>query len=135
MTYDLHSPPKADRSLTALLNDLAAETGLLLRQEIGLFKAELGEKLAGAGRGVGFLVAGTLVAFGGWLTLVAAAVLGLATVLAPWLAALVVGIVVLGLGGALALFGKSRMRPEALVPRRTLQSLRENEAWVREQFR
>jgi hypothetical protein len=112
---------------------LANETGLLIRQEVALFKAELLEKLGRLGQGLGALAAGGLVAFSGWLVLLAAAVLGLSTVVAPWLAALIVGLVVFALGAALLFFGKSRLDAEALVLRRTLNSLREDEAWVRDQ--
>jgi hypothetical protein len=124
---------RSDRSVATLLADLANETGMLLRQEIALFKAELQEKLGQLGWGIGSLAVGGLIAFSGWLVLLAAAVLGLSTVVAPWFAALIVGLVVLALGAALLLFGKSRLDTEALVPRRTLNSLRDDEAWIRDQ--
>jgi hypothetical protein len=113
------------RPVSALLSDVAAETSLLVRQEIALFKAELSEKLGRAGSGAGALAAGGIIAFSGWLALLAAAILGLA--------ALIVGILVVALGGGLVLFGKSRLKADALVPRRTLNSLREDEAWIRDQ--
>jgi hypothetical protein len=125
---------RSERSVAGLLSDLAAETGMLIRQEIALFKAELTEKLARFGLGAGMVAAGALVAFSGWLVLLACAVLGLSNVVAPWLAALIVAVVVLALGAGLLLFGKSRMNAESLVPRRTLNSLREDEAWIRDQF-
>jgi hypothetical protein len=74
-----------------------------------------------------------VIAFSGWLALVAAAILGLSYVLAPWLSALIVGLIVMALAAGLALFGKSRLKADALVPRRTLNSLREDEAWIRDQ--
>ena len=80
------------------------------------------------------LAAGGLIAFSGWLVLLAAAVLGLSHILAPWLAALIVGLAVLALGGALLIFGKSRVRTDAVVPRRTINSLREDGAWLRNQL-
>src|SRR5256885_7922679 len=67
--------PKADRSITTLLSDLASETILLIRQEMALFKAELSEKFSRIGQGAGALGAGALIAFSGWLGLLAAAVL------------------------------------------------------------
>lgn len=125
--------PRPGRPVSALLSDLAFETGTLLRQEIALFKAELQEKLGRLGGGVGALAAGGMIAFSGWLVLLASAVLGLSHVVAPWLAALIVGLVVLAIGGGLLLFGKSRVKADALVPGRTLNSLREDQAWIREQ--
>src|SRR5690349_10872110 len=121
------------RPLAALLSDLAGETSTLVRQEIALFKAELGEKLTQTGVGAGALVAGGVVAFSGWLALVAAAILGLSEVLAPWLSALIIAVIVIALGAGLALFGKSRLKADAVVPRRTMNSLREDEAWIRDQ--
>ena len=124
--------PKSDRSMTGLLADLADQISSLFRQEVALLKAELAEKLGLIGQGVGAVAAGALIIFSGWLALLAAAVLGLAVVVAPWLAALIVGLVVLGLGAALLYFGKSRFDARSLAMRRTLRSLRDNEAWIRE---
>jgi len=126
---------KSERSIAALLADLARETGLLFRQEVALLKAELSEKLSRLGKGVIAIAVGGLIAFSGWLVLLAASVLGLATVMAPWLAALIVGLAVLAIGAVLLYLGRSRLDAAALVPRRTLQSLREDEAWLRERFR
>ncbi len=132
---DLDEPGvRSARPISALLSDFAGETSTLIRQEIALFKAELNEKLGRMGGGAGALAAGGLIAFSGWLALVAAAILGLSHVLAPWLSALIVGIIIVALGVALALFGKSRLKADALVPRRTLNSLREDEAWLRDQI-
>jgi Putative Actinobacterial Holin-X, holin superfamily III len=121
------------RPVAALLSDLAGETSTLVRQEIALFKAELSEKLTRMGVGAAALAAGGVIAFSGWLALLAAAILGLSHVLAPWLSALIIAVFVLAIGVGLALFGKSRINADALVPRRTLNSLREDEAWIRDQ--
>jgi hypothetical protein len=133
---DLFEPrAKADRSITALLSDLASETILLIRQEMALLKAELSEKFSRIGQGATALGAGALIAFSGWLVLLAAAVLGLATVVPAWLAALIVALIALAIGGALVFIGKSRFDADSLMPRRTLRSLREDEAWLRERLR
>jgi hypothetical protein len=126
--------PSSDRSVAGLLSELADETGILVHQEIALFKAEIQENLRRLGIGAGALMAGGLIAFTGWLALTAAAILGLSLVLAPWLAALIVGAVMITLGAGLLLFSKSRLRSETLVPRRTLSSLREDRAWIRDQI-
>lgn len=125
--------PSRGRPVSTLISEFAHETGTLFSQEIALLKAELQEKLGRLGKGAGALAAGGLIAFSGWLVLLAAAVLGLSHVVAPWLAALIVGLVVLAIGGGLLLFGKSRVNTDALVPQRTLNSLREDQAWIREQ--
>jgi Putative Actinobacterial Holin-X, holin superfamily III len=127
--------PKTERSIATLLSDLASETILLLRQELALLKAELHEKFSRAGQGATALGAGALVAFSGWLVLLAAAVLGLANAVPAWLAALIVAVVVLGIGALLLLFGKNRLDAQSLTPQRSLRSLREDEAWLKERLR
>jgi Putative Actinobacterial Holin-X, holin superfamily III len=127
--------PKAERSLATLLSDLAAETILLIRQEVALFKAELGEKFSRAGKGATAVAVGALVAYSGWLALVAAMVLALSLALPAWLAAMVIGILIIAIGGGLALIGKSRLDARALVPRRTIRTLREDEEWLKDRLR
>jgi hypothetical protein len=127
--------PKTDRSIAVLLSDLANETILLVRQEIALLKAELREKFGKMGQGATMLGAGAALALSGWLVLLACAVLALSTVLKPWLAALIVAIIVLAIGGILLLIGKKRLDADNLVPRRTMRSLREDEEWIRERMR
>ena len=126
---------RAERSIGALFSDLASETAELFRQELALFKAEMQEKLGKAGVGAAALAAAALIAFSGWLFLLLAAVYALAIVVPPWAAALIVGVLVLAIAGVLALIGRSRMRADALTPERTLRSLREDQAWIKERFR
>jgi fatty acid desaturase len=115
---------RTERSLAALLADLAGETTELFRQELALFKAEMQEKLSRAGMGAAALAAAALIAFSGWLFLLLAAVY-----------ALIVGVLVLVLAGVLALVGMSRMRADALRPKRTLRSLRQDQIWIKERMR
>jgi hypothetical protein len=61
--------------------------------------------------------------------------LALATVMQPWLAALIVAVVVFAIGGILLLIGKKRLDADNLVPRRTMRTLREDEEWIRERMR
>ncbi len=124
--------PQPERSVAALLADLAEEVGSLFRLEVALFKAELAEKLRRLGRGLVAVALGVFLVFSGWIALLASAVLALATVLRPWLAALVVGIAVLLAAVLLMYLGKRWLDARALVPRRSLNSLRRDGAWTRE---
>ena len=114
--------------------DRVSQTILTIRQELALLKAELHEKFSRPSPGAMTLGAGALTLFSGWLVLLAAAVLGLATIVPPWLAALIIGLVVSGLGGALLYIGKSRVDVQSLLPRRTLRSMREDEAWLKDRL-
>jgi hypothetical protein len=128
-------PPRPERSVTSLLSDLARETTRLFRQEVALAKAEILGKLGQMGTGAAELVAGGLIIYGGFLALLAAAILGLAHVLAAWLAALIVGVVAVLIGAGVVLKGRRDVEPRNLVPDRTLRSLREDAEWAREQMR
>lgn len=126
--------PRANRSLAGLFADLARDLSGLVRTELELAKTELGEKAGQAAGGAAFIAAGGFVAFAGLLVLLACAVLALALVVQPWLAALIVGLVVVGLGVVLMLMGRSRLRPTNLQPNRTMDTLRDDKDWARGQL-
>jgi Putative Actinobacterial Holin-X, holin superfamily III len=126
--------PRPERSIASLLTNLANEIRALFRLEVALFKAELAEKFHRLGRGLAALAIGGFLAFNGWLALVAAAVLALATVVRPWLAALIVGIAAMAVAALLFYLAKRWLAVQSLVPRRTLGSLRQDEAWIGERL-
>lgn len=128
-------PPRGERTLGALLADLTREASRLFRQEIALAKAEIADRISHLGTGAVELAAGGLIAYAGLLALIAAAILGLAEVLPAWLAALIIAVVVLALGGVLVLIGRRHLEPTKLVPYRTMRSLRDDADWAREQVR
>lgn len=127
-------PRVQDRSIGSLFAELAREAANLARTEIELAKAELSEKAGSAAGGVAMLAVGGLIAFAGLLFLLGSATLALARVVEPWLAALIVGAVVLAIGGILALVGKSRLKPRNLQPERTIETLREDKRWAQSQL-
>ncbi len=98
-----------DESIGDLVKQLSEQTSTLVRQEMRLAQAELQEKGKKAGIGAGMFGASGLVAFFGAATLIAASVLALATALEPWLAALIVGAVLLLVAGVAALLGKKQI--------------------------
>ena len=75
--------PRLDRSIGTMFGELADDLGKLFRLESALFKLELSEKARRLSRGLIALAIGGCFALGAWLVLLAAAVLGLATVLRP----------------------------------------------------
>ena len=118
------STPEADKPLGELVQDLSRQTSTLIRQEMRLAQAELTEKGRHAGKGASMFGGAGLVALYGVGALVAAAILGLATVLEPWIAAAAIGIGLLVIAGVLALTGKKEideMGPPK--PEQTLESV------------
>lgn len=128
--------PRDERSLGELFAELARETGTLVRQEVELAKTEMTHKASRAGRDIGFLAVGGLVAYAGILALLAAAVLGLvAAGLDAWLAALIVGLIVAAVGYALVQRGLTALKREELAPRQTVETLKEDAQWAKEQVK
>lgn len=117
--------PTSDASIGELVSAVSADLSRLVRDEMQLAQVEVTEKAKKAGVGVGaFGVAGVLALFAVGV-LLAAAVLGLATAMSAWLAASIVGVVVLLVAGVAALVGKKKVSEAAPpVPTRAVQSVK-----------
>ncbi len=126
--------PQAERPLGELFSDLSSQVNRLVRDEVRLARAELSEKTRQAGRGAIYIGAGAALAYAGLLALVAAIIVGLGQLGVPWwLAALIVGTVVIGAGYLLLQRGMAAMKPAELAPERTIRSLAEDGRWAKEQ--
>ncbi|MGW4480455.1 phage holin family protein [Rhodococcus triatomae] len=125
-----------DLSTAALIERLTDQVTTLVRTEIRHGVAEIKDKGSRVGVGVGVSGAGLLLLLFGFGTLVAAAVLGLAVALDPWLAALVVAAILIVIGGGLAAVG-GRKTKDALppTPEQTTRSVQEDVATVKENWR
>ena len=124
-----------ERSLGDLFSDLSRETTTLVRQEVQLAKAELTQSATEAARGIGMLAAGGAVAYAGLLFLLLAIVFGLIEAgWDAWLSALVVGLVVVAIGAVLVLRARESLKPANLAPQKTVETLKEDAAWAKEQI-
>jgi len=115
---------RESQSAFGLLRRLTDELTTLLRQELALATAEIFRSMRVLLAGAAAVAVGGAVLFTGLLAMLAAAVLGLATVLNPWLAALVIGAAVALIGVVLVLIGVRSLDPSTLKPSRTAESLR-----------
>jgi uncharacterized membrane protein YqjE len=106
--------PRNEQPVGELLQQLSAQTATLVRQELKLAQLELQQKGKRAGLGAGMFGGAGVVALYGVGALIAAIILLLATALDAWLAALIVAVVLLAVGGVLALTGKKQV--EKAVP-------------------
>jgi len=135
---DMHQPPAgqplSDESVGELVKRAASQTAELVRKEIQLGQLELKDKGRRAGKGVGLLGGAALIALYGAGALVAAAVLGLAEAVDPWLSALIVGVVLLAVAAVVGLVGK-KTTTEALppAPEQTMASVHDDIDHVKEQ--
>ena len=115
-----------------LLRSLLADIRLMLQREAELAKLEVKDRGSRLGIAGGILAGAAVVALLALGTLIAAAVLGLAIVLPPWAAALVVGTVLVVAAVVMFLVGRARMHAVgSLVPTATIETAREDVAWIR----
>jgi hypothetical protein len=128
-----HPSVTDERSLGDLFADLSKKANLLVRQEIHLAKVELKHTATKAGKEVALIIAGTFLGNAALLSLVAALILGLASLMDVWLAALLVGVVLAAVAAALAGKGIQALRDMNPVPERTITTLEEDKEWLKQQ--
>ena len=126
---------KDDRSLGELFGDLARDMGVLVRQEVGLATTEMTHKAARMARNVAVLAVGGLVAYAGVLAILAAIIVALAVAgLGWWQAAALVGVVVTIIGVVLVQRAINALKHTDLTPTQTVQTLKEDTRWAKEQM-
>lgn len=124
--------PTADLSLGELVKQLTTDTGELVRQEMTLAKAEVreaGATLARDGTKIGIAVG---LALAGFLAITAFLIAALGDALDNyWLAALIVGVLFLAVGGVLAKNAINDVKRRGVMPTKTVETLREDAAWAK----
>lgn len=123
--------PTEDASAGQLVAQLTEDISTLVRDEVALAKQDLATAGKRVGIGAGLFGAAGVIAWFAVGTLVAAAVLGLATALDAWLSALIVAVVLLVLAGIAALVGKSSVKKAPEPPRERVESVKADLAAVR----
>ena len=126
---------KDERSIGELFGDLVQQTGTLVRQEVKLATTELSDKASRVGKDIGALAVGGAVAYAGFLALLAAIIIGLGQLGLPWwIAALIVGVVVVAIGGLMVQKGLTALKHQSMMPQQTITSLKEDQTWAKEQI-
>lgn len=122
------------QTLGALVHQLSQQLPELIRSEMRLAQAEVAEKGKRAGVGLGMFSVAGLLAFFGLAALITTAILALALVLDAWLAALVVGLVLLVCAAVAGLVGKNKVAGATPpVPVRAVEGVKEDIATVKGQ--
>lgn len=127
--------PLENLPLGDLLGDLATNMSNLVRQEVALAKVEITQKAKHVGRNVGYLVIGGAVAYAALLAIIAAIIMLLAKVVPHWGAALIVGAVVGAIGWMLIGKAMVALQQTDLTPRETVETLKEDATWMKQQIK
>jgi hypothetical protein len=93
-----------------LVKQLSEQVSLLVRDELKLATLEMTGKAKTAARGAGLFGGSGVMAFYGTGCLLAAAIIALAGVIRPWLAALIVGVALFAAAGIAALTGRGQIK-------------------------
>ncbi len=131
-------------SIGDLIKQLRDDSTTLIRDEVALAKTEMTEKLSVFGRNIGYLIAGALVAYSalvilliGLGSLIAEAFIesGMDPALGHFLGMAIVAVVVAVIGAALIIKAIHKLKEESLVPKRTMETLKNDKEWAKNQLK
>jgi len=126
-------PKQPERSLGELIGDLGRDLSVLVRQEIELGREEISAEVSKASRAGAAFGAAAGAAFFAAFALVLAAGWALAEVMPTGLAFLIVGLVLGAVAAVLGLRGRKQIKEIEPKPEQTIETLREDAQWLKEQ--
>jgi MFS family permease len=126
------APVSKDASIGELTSQVSEQVTRLVRDELALAQIEAKGKVKHLGVGVGMFGGAGIFGFYAVGVFIAAAVLGLSTAVDGWLAALIVGAVLVVIAGIVALAGKKNLSQGAPpVPTEAIESSKADVAAVK----
>jgi uncharacterized membrane protein YqjE len=126
---------QSQRSVADVLQDIVANIQQIIHSEFRLAKVELKEKAERASKPAVIMGTGAVLGLYGMGFLLLAAVYGLSLVMAPWSAALLVGGVLTVISLILVASSRSQLKRIGPMPEKTIQTVKENVQWVKEQIK
>lgn len=126
---------RSEKPLGDLFSELATETSNLVRQEVALAKLEISQTAKHVGRNIGYLVVGGAVGYAALLAVLAAIIMLLGRVMPHWGASLLVGVLVAGISWLLIGKAVSALQQTDVTPKETVETLKEDAAWVKQQIK
>jgi VIT1/CCC1 family predicted Fe2+/Mn2+ transporter len=107
-------PATRQESFTELLEQIASNSAAVVHDEIELVKQGVREKMRAVGSGVLTIATGAAIGFAAFLSLCAASIIGLASYMAPVMAALVTGAALAFIGVVIAFIGFKQLKQSIL---------------------
>jgi hypothetical protein len=131
---DPAEPIEADQSLGDLMGRMTNDVGKLVSTQIELAKVEIKDEVRRAGKGVGMVGGGGLA---GWFALLLVSMgvafgIGNAMDSVGW-GFVLVGLVYAAIAAVLVLKGKQQITSATPVAEQTIESIKEDVAWARQQ--
>lgn len=120
--------------LGTLISGLLKDLQDLVRAEVQLAKTELQENATAAGRAIAMIAGGALVGLVGFIFVMLAVTYGLNHWFPDWVSALIVGVVLALVALMLVMNGTSKLSAASLKPDQTIETLKEDQAWAKQQI-
>jgi hypothetical protein len=129
-----------ERPLGSVVNEAKDELKVFAQTRLAMLISEMRENLRTIKNAAPMMAVGIFLALTAWFVLTGAlvALVWVAfapSVYAPFFAFLIVGGAYLIIGGILALLGYSSLQDKSLVPKRTIQVLKEDRVWFQNEAR
>jgi len=124
-----------ERSFSSLLEDIVGNVQGIIRSEVRLAKAEIQEETVKARKAAGITASGAALALYALGFLLLTCLYALETALAPWLSALIVAFVVGCIAAILISAGMKEFKRVDPRPDKTINSIKENVEWAKDQAR
>lgn len=121
------------RSFGEVVGDLVGNAQEVVRGEIRLAKAEIKEEATSAARASAMLAAGVIFGLYAFGMLLFTIVWALDNFLELWLSALIVTAVMAVIASVLVAIGRSRLKQVQPKPDETINSMKENVEWIKQQ--
>ena len=120
-----------ERSIATVLKDIVGNIQELVRAEIRLAKVEVRQEIDRARRSIALLLLGGVVAVLALAFLMLASVYALSMVVAPWIAAVVIGVIAGVVGWACVATALTQLRHVSIVPPKVVTTIEESVPWAK----
>jgi uncharacterized membrane protein YqjE len=125
----------SQRSFADVLQDIVGNLQQIIRSEFRLARAELKEKAGRAAKPATILATGAILGFYGLGFLLLAIVYALSIALPIWLAALIVATLLIIISAILVVSGRNKLKQIQPLPEKTVETVKENVQWAKDQMR
>jgi uncharacterized membrane protein YqjE len=127
--------PQTQRSAPELLQNIVNNLQEIIRSEFWLAKTELRDEAGKAAKPAAAFGTGLALSFYGIGFLLLAAVYGLSTIMAGWIAALFVGAVLTVIAIATLVSSGKKLKRIHVTPDKTIRNVEENVQWAKQQVK
>jgi uncharacterized membrane protein YqjE len=123
------------RTVPEVLQDIVGNIQEIIRSEFRLAKAEISQEATKATAPLIMLFIGAALGLYAFGFLLFTLIMAMATVMATWMAALIVGGVLAIVAVALIMTATKRFKSVKPVPERTIETMKENVQWAKDQIK